>query len=48
MKINKKQKWVIAVSVVVYVLVIWAHISDINDPGSINYKGNHVTKSERN
>lgn len=47
MKVNKKQKWVIVVSIIVYALVIGLHIYDSNDPGSVNYKGNHTTKSER-
>ncbi|KMK52829.1 hypothetical protein FEFB_14250 [Fructobacillus sp. EFB-N1] len=47
MKVNKKQKWVIVVSIIVYVVVIGLHNYDSNDPGSVNYKGTHATKNER-
>lgn len=45
MKLNKKQKWLIGISVLVYVFVIGLHLIDANDPDSINYKGGNTAKT---
>ncbi|MBS9334625.1 hypothetical protein LQZ24_01055 [Fructobacillus sp. M1-13] len=47
-KINRQQKWVIAISVLFYIFVIGMHIIDINDPDSVNYKGGYPAKKGSN
>ncbi|MDD9139175.1 hypothetical protein H7198_06110 [Fructobacillus sp. CRL 2054] len=48
MKMNSKQKWLIAISVIVYVAIIGLHIIDANDPSSVNYKGGQTAKKGSN
>lgn len=45
MKLNSKQKWLIGISIIVYVVVIGLHLIDASDPDSANYKGGHASKS---